>query len=522
MHHEQFTTAHGARTGVDKIAIVITDGAANLDSDLTIPDAEDARADGIDIIAVGVTDQVVMDEVIGISSMPQTQGYNYFLIDDFNALGSVVQAIVDSTCTIAASEVTSDCSTLNADIVFILDSSGSIRDNNPADGSYDNWELALSFISDFVGDFNIGSGSTGVQVGLVRYSVLGENMFYLNTYSDIPSLQNAILNTGYVGSYTNTSGGIRVAHFEQFISSRGDRAGVQNIAIIVSDGVPNLDVDLTVPDAEALAAAGVQVYAVGITDLIDEELLQDLSSQPQVLNQNYFIAPDFTALASIEDTIFASLCETGSDPVIVVSDNQWCFFTEEEGIICLCINGECDITPLNGTQCSNVNECATDNGRCHYQCVDTEGSYYCSCPNGFTLAYDLLGCEDIDECTQYNPCSGTTCINTYGSYYCLTSSDVFAGSVAALRGAEHDIAGVANAGASVNMSTVALAAVLAAIGSAMIVLIIVLAVRRIQTARIIKENNNTDKMHTDASSDIECTIPEDYAVSFDSSTVESS
>ena len=56
------------------------------------------------------------------------------------------------------------CTDLVADIVFIVDSSGSIRDNNPADGSYDNWELALNFISDFVADFNLGSGSTGTQV----------------------------------------------------------------------------------------------------------------------------------------------------------------------------------------------------------------------------------------------------------------------------------------------------------------------------------------------------------------------
>ena len=37
-----------------------------------------------------------------------------------------------------------------ADIAFLLDSSGSIRDNNPADKSYDNWNLVLTFLADIV------------------------------------------------------------------------------------------------------------------------------------------------------------------------------------------------------------------------------------------------------------------------------------------------------------------------------------------------------------------------------------
>jgi len=330
----------------------------------------------------------------------------------------------------------------------------------------------------------LGSGSTGTQFGLVRYSVVGENIFYMNDFYDLPSMQAAILNMGYVGSYTNTSGGIRTANFEQFTSARGDRAGVQNIAIILTDGVPNLDVELTVPDAEALAAAGTTIFAVGITNAIDEALLKSISSQPQVLNQNYFIADDFTALSNIETVIQESFC-SGSNPV-VISETQWCFYTEEEGIICLCIKDECDIVPLNGTDCTNVDECSSDNGGCHSSCVDTEGSFYCSCPAGFTLAADLLGCEDVNECSQ-NPCSGTTCINTYGSYYCLTSSDVSGGSVAAL---------VSEPVAASSTSTVALAAVLAAVGSAMVILIVVLAVRRIQTSRTIAENQSAvDRMN---------------------------
>merc|ERR1712012_319529 len=126
------------------------------------------------------------------------------------------------------------CETTVSDIVFILDSSGSIRDANPSDGSYDNWDLALTFISNFVNEFNLGPSAT--QFGLVTFSYVATNIFYLNSYDDKNQLQSAILNTPYVGSYTNTSGGIRTATYEQFISSRGDRGNANNIAIIITDG----------------------------------------------------------------------------------------------------------------------------------------------------------------------------------------------------------------------------------------------------------------------------------------------
>ena len=59
------------------------------------------------------------------------------------------------------------CNNLVADVVFVVDSSGSIRDNNPPDNSYDNWSLTLAFISDIVDRLPVDSGN--VSVGLVRY-----------------------------------------------------------------------------------------------------------------------------------------------------------------------------------------------------------------------------------------------------------------------------------------------------------------------------------------------------------------
>lgn len=68
----------------------------------------------------------------------------------------------------------------------------------------------------------------------------------------------------------------------------------------------------------------------------------------------------------------------------------------------------------------DTNECLTNNGGCEHNCVDTDGSYQCSCNAGYQLQNDNHGCEDVDECTDSRTlsyCSGN-CVNTVGGYFC--------------------------------------------------------------------------------------------------------
>ena len=50
------------------------------------------------------------------------------------------------------------------------------------------------------------------------------------------------------------------------------------------------------------------MYAVGITDVVDIIELRGMSSPPQVLNQNYWTAPDFTVLDTVLDAIIRAEC----------------------------------------------------------------------------------------------------------------------------------------------------------------------------------------------------------------------
>lgn len=99
--------------------------------------------------------------------------------------------------------------------------------------------------------------------------------------------------------------------------------------------------------------------------------------------------------------------------------------TLEAGYQCQCEVSEGVFVPLNGTNCINTDECATNNGGCQQDCADTEGSYICSCRAGFRLAADRHVCDDIDECEGVvDVCPGSSCMNTYGSYACIDDAVV--------------------------------------------------------------------------------------------------
>ncbi len=52
----------------------------------------------------------------------------------------------------------------SADLVFVVDSSGSITGSNSANANFDNWSLTLQFIASFVNQLDIGPSKFRVGV----------------------------------------------------------------------------------------------------------------------------------------------------------------------------------------------------------------------------------------------------------------------------------------------------------------------------------------------------------------------
>ena len=120
-----------------------------------------------------------------------------------------------------------------ADLVFIVDSSESINRTGSASGRYENWELSLRFLTAIVDRVDAGGDW---RIGMVVYSHVAKNEFYLNTYNNKMEIKNAILNTKYLKDTTNTAAGMREARTEQFLLARGDRPGAPNVVFLFTDG----------------------------------------------------------------------------------------------------------------------------------------------------------------------------------------------------------------------------------------------------------------------------------------------
>jgi collagen type VI alpha len=152
---------------------------------------------------------------------------------------------------------------------------------------------------------------SGTRVGVVMYSKRAENKFYLKTYQYKNEVINAILRLEreYMGSTTNTSGGLRTMNYEQFTAFNGDRPNIKNIAIVITDGESNEDEYRTISDAVAARADGITIFSIGVTDAVNAREVQEISSMPQRRDDNYWLSADFNVLERISTTVARQSCE---------------------------------------------------------------------------------------------------------------------------------------------------------------------------------------------------------------------
>ena len=79
-----------------------------------------------------------------------------------------------------------------------------------------------------------------VRIAVVTYSDVAQIEFYLNTYSrDKMATLNA-MRLPHNGGRTNAQMALALVHNEIFATRNGDRTGVKNVGVFVSDGYSNI------------------------------------------------------------------------------------------------------------------------------------------------------------------------------------------------------------------------------------------------------------------------------------------
>jgi hypothetical protein len=139
--------------------------------------------------------------------------------------------------TATAPSIANRCQSTTADVVFVVDQSGSITPPNDY--------LQRKWLRDFVGSFDVGSGLSQTRFALVTFSakVLATSSFAESRATNAAAFQQYILDLKPVRWSTNTPPALfeatKIVKSMPVISGRT----AKKVAIILTDGNPNVKCD---------------------------------------------------------------------------------------------------------------------------------------------------------------------------------------------------------------------------------------------------------------------------------------
>ncbi len=195
------------------------------------------------------------------------------------------------------------CDLIGVDIMFLLDSSGSIDRSE--------YTAMLAFVESTINEFDIGPTQT--RIGITVYSNNVETSILLNTYQDKDSLiTQGVHNLPYFGQRTNTAAGLQTVLDVGFREGNGVRppgAGIPRVLFVLTDGVSN-DFGATVSAANRIhdQTPMIEVFAVGIGDGINEEELKAIATSPE----NFILQEGFEDFQSLINQLREEACSSKS------------------------------------------------------------------------------------------------------------------------------------------------------------------------------------------------------------------
>uniref|UniRef100_S4RWH4 VWFA domain-containing protein n=1 Tax=Petromyzon marinus TaxID=7757 RepID=S4RWH4_PETMA len=199
------------------------------------------------------------------------------------------------------------CKDVPMDLVFMLDGSRSVL--------APNFEKVKDFVVQLIDAFDVGPSATHVSV--VQYSSRVEVAFPLDAHQTKEALKQAVRAVAYVGEGTVTGGALRHLTERAFGEAGGARIGAHRVAVVVTDG---RSADSVREAAGAAHAAGVTVFAVGVTDSVDDAELRAIASEPSETHVHH--VDNFGLLDELQLRLARQICEGNMCPTPQQSNNS--------------------------------------------------------------------------------------------------------------------------------------------------------------------------------------------------------
>ncbi|TDH04218.1 hypothetical protein EPR50_G00149570 [Perca flavescens] len=244
------------------------------------------------------------------------------------------QATVDVRT--AAAMAAGLCKTRPTDIVFIIDSSRSVRPSE--------FEQVKVFLAKVIEGLDIGPNAT--RVGVVNYASRVKNEVSLKTYRTKAGLIKAVTKIEPLSTGTMTGLAIQFALNVAFSEGEGARVkspDISKVAIIVTDGRPQ---DNVKDVAQRARDAGIEIFAIGV-GRVDMSTLKQMASES--LDDHVDYVESYSVIEKLTKKFKEAFC---------VSD--------------LCATGDHD---------------------CEQVCISSPGSFKCACKDGFTLMDNGRSCS---------------------------------------------------------------------------------------------------------------------------------
>ncbi|XP_014909653.1 cartilage matrix protein-like isoform X2 [Poecilia latipinna] len=169
----------------------------------------------------------------------------------------------------AAAMVAGLCKTRPTDLVFIVDSSRSVRPSE--------FEQVKVFLTNVINGLNVGPNAT--RVGVVNYASRVKNEVSMKTHRTKIALVKAVSKIEPLSTGTMTGSAIQFALNVAFSEAEGARAkspDVSKVAIIVTDGRPQ---DNVKDVAQRARDAGIEIFSIGV-GRVDMTTLRQMASEP--------------------------------------------------------------------------------------------------------------------------------------------------------------------------------------------------------------------------------------------------
>ncbi|KAM9493411.1 cartilage matrix protein isoform 1-T1 [Clarias gariepinus] len=250
------------------------------------------------------------------------------------------QATLDHRLVEAAAMASGLCQTKPTDLVFIIDSSRSVRPSE--------FEQVKVFLNKIIDGLDVGPDATRVSV--VNYASRVKNEVSLKSYKTKPALIKAVSKIEPLSSGTMTGLAIQFAMNVAFSEAEGARTkspGISKVAIIVTDGRPQDNIR----DIAAKARdSGIEIYAIGV-GRVDMNTLRQIASEP--LDEHTDYVESYSFIEKLTQKFKEAFC---------VSD--------------LCATGDHD---------------------CEHICISVPGSFKCACREGYTLREDGRSCSACSD-----------------------------------------------------------------------------------------------------------------------------